>query len=430
VRARRRFPLLSALAAGALLAAAPAVLAGAHAAPGDVSSQQNDDGSWTTTLTASADTWVDSSSKTSQSTSPELRVGSANYGFTKARTYLQFDTTSLAGKPAAAVMSAQVQLSDFYTGSCKGSAIRVSRVTGTWAPSTLNWSKQPATSSTGSSTSSSAYGASACPAEGTMSFDATAIVKAWLGGSANNGLQVKADSEASAAGVRKFRSLEATDAAKAPKLVITYNTTPPKPTGVGASPSQNGYVSSTTTPTVSAIIIDPDGGKVRGYFEVYNSDGSQKLWSGYSDWGTSGDSLGATVDPDILTDGSYVIAAYAEDPMYRSLSATLKTIKIDSTAPTVVITATAFTDGAWTDPAPGSNTFTIDGPADTQTFAILIDGWYPVAAYPSGTGSGDFTFDWVPAKGWHTVAATATDKAGNAGPTTTFSFGVGPQPTS
>lgn len=428
--ARRRIQLLSALVLGAVVATTtPAAFVPATASPGDVSSEQNPDGSWTTTLTASGDTWVDSSSKVSQYSSAELRVGSTNFGFTKARTYLRFDLSALAGKPAGAVMSAQVQLTNFATGSCKGTAVRMSRVTGAWAESTLNWSKQPTTTSTGSSTSTASYGGSTCAGEGTMTFDAKEIVKSWLGGSANNGVQVKGESEANASGSRRFRSLEAIDPVKAPKLVITYNTIPPKPTGLAASPSANGYVSS-TTPTVSAVITDPDGGAVRGYFEVYNADGSSMLWSGYSDWGTSGDSLGAEVPEGLLTDGPFVLAAYAEDPAYRSLVANVKTFTVDATAPTVAVTSTAFTDGEWTSPAPASNTFTIDGPADTASFALLIDGWYPVTVYPSINGSGDFSFDWAPTSGWHTIEATATDKAGNTGPETVFSFGAGVAPSS
>lgn len=381
----------------------------------------------TVSLNVAYDTWVDSTSPTSsQISSTELRVGSNNSGTNIDRSYLYFDLTQLSSMPAAAVSSAELQVSNFETGACSGSAVRMSQVTGAYNIATMTWATQPTTTATGSATSTGSFGATGCTSEGTMAFDATAIFTSWLTGSFNWGLQLKADSETAASGFRKLRSAENGDVAKAPKLVLTYNSYPYKATGLSFSPGNTtgstNYVTS-LTPTLSAVVTDPDGGQVRGYFEIRDSSGSTMLWSGNSGWTTSGGQVTIQVPTTILTHGStYQVRAYSRDAALKSLTYQTRNMVVDTSAPAVTITSTGYTNNTWTAPAPSSNNFTFDGPTDTATFDAVLDG-VPTTLYANS--SGDFSFPMTYVAQWHTYQVTAIDKAGNRGAVSTFSFGSG-----
>ena len=175
-------------------------------------------------LNVASDTWVHSLLDTSsQVDSPELRVGSNNFGLDKARAYLNFDLASL---PSDIVVSdADVNLVNFSTGSCTGSAVTMNRITGSWATGSLTWANQPAVTTAGQSSTTTALGSAACP-EGIVSFDAAQMVTDWAGGAANLGVRIKADTESQASGYRSYRSMENGDPTKVPSLSVTYNTRP------------------------------------------------------------------------------------------------------------------------------------------------------------------------------------------------------------
>lgn len=377
----------------------------------------------TVILGVAGDTWVDSLlNQSSQYASPELQVGSNNLGITKTRSFMYFDWTPLYTMPRGVLTSAQVQLSNYQTGNCAGTALRMSRITGAWTEGGVTWGNQPAVTATGSSTSTGSFGASACPAEGVVTFDATAIVNDWINGEWNVGVRISADNEGAASGYRKFRSVENGDPTKAPKMVYTYNAYPSTPTGLTISPGYNGYASS-TTPTLSAVVSDPDGGAVRGYFEV--KSGSTVVWSGSSDWATSGARVQVTVPSGILNDATtYTVNAYSQDATLKSEVAATKSMPVDVTAPTMTITSSAFTNGTWSTTAPTTATFTLNGTADTGWFDATFDG----VSYGSvrADSSGNFVSSaWTVTPGWHTWSIAPIDKAGNRGAATTFSFGAG-----
>ena len=380
----------------------------------------------TVVLGLAGDTWVSSSGQTtSQSTSPELRVGSNTLGLTKSRSYLDFDYSGLGGIPADAVISsAQLTLSNFVTGSCSGTAIRASRVTGAWTVAGLKWTAQPAVTTLGSGTSTAAYGAGACSAEGTATFDVSGIVRDWVSGAARHGIQVKADNEGAVTGYRKYRSAENGDAAKTPALTVKYNSYPNTPTDLAVSPGNPGYATS-LTPTFTAAVSDPDGGQVGGFFEVRKGTtaSSPIVWSGSSDLVDSGDDASATVPDGVLLDGTvYTVAAYGYDGTLKSKSLVGARFTVDVTAPQVAISSDVFTDETWTNPMPASATFTLDGSADTGGFYVTTDGFdYTVGV----NATGDSTKTLKPTPGWHTTSVTPVDKAGNTGATSTFSWGTG-----
>lgn len=383
----------------------------------------------TVTLDLAGDTWVNSLGQTtSQATSPELVVGSTSLGLAKARTYLDFDYAALADIPAGAVVEdASLTLSNFETGSCTGSAIRLSQVTGAWSVGGLRWGAQPAVTSTGSTTSTESYGATGCAAEGDVTFDATAIAKSWVAGSARRGVQIRAVQENAKTGFRKYRSAENGDAAKAATLTVTYNARPSAPEELTVAPELGaiGLVSS-LTPTLSAKLSDPDGDAVHAAFEVRKGTTilSPVVWSGDSEPVASGEVASVTLPADVLLDATiYTVSVYAHDASLRSNDRISKAFKVDVTAPTVSVTSDVLTDGTWTNPTPAKAKFTLNGSADVGGFYLIVDGQElaPVGA----NSSGDYATTLTPTTGWHTFEITPVDRAGNLGPTETFEYGTG-----
>ena len=422
--------LIRTLSAGACVALA-AVAAPASALTADpdsgtqVATAEIAAGAHTVVLGLAGDTWVSSSGQTtSQSASPELVVGSKNLGLTKSRSYLDFDYSALAAVPADAVISsAELTLSNFVTGTCAGTAIRASRVTSAWTLAGLTWATQPTATTLGSGTSTSAFGAAACPAEGTATFDVKGIVHDWVSGAAKRGIQIKADKEGAASGYRKYRSAENGDAAKAPTLTVTYNSYPGTPTALKVTPGNPNYATS-LTPTISAVVTDPDG-SAGAYFELRKGTTaiSPIVWTGYSDQVDSGEVASAMVPPGVLVDGAiYTVTAYGYDGALKSKASVAYAFKVDVTAPTVTVTSDVFTDGTWTRPMPASAKFTFDGSPDTGGFYVTTDG---VDLTVGANSSGDYTVTIKPTPGWHTTVVTPVDRAGNSGEPTSFSWGTG-----
>lgn len=372
-------------------------------------------------MTLSGDTYAESTSSSGQPTSPELRVGSTTLGITKARSYLAFDMSQLANTPVASIASAQLKLSNFDTGSCTGSAVRVSRITDPFTISTIKWTNKPATDPANSSTSTVTWGGASCPGEGVVSWDAKGIVTdAKNAGTTTLGLEVKADSEVNTSGYRKYRSMDNGDPNKVPQLVVTVNQVPNTPTGLSVSPGNPGYATS-VTPTLSAVVSDPDAGQTRGFFEV--KSGSTVVWSGSSAWATSGSRVNLTVPSGQLVDGTtYTVSAYSEDAHVKSAAPATSTIKVDVTAPVAALSATGFSNNTWS--SPSTNTFTWSGPTDTATYEMVLDG-VPVSLKPNSGSNYTYPAARAPMipNGWHTWQAAAVDQAGNRGPSVTWNFG-------
>ncbi|WP_436700278.1 DNRLRE domain-containing protein [Nocardioides sp. BYT-33-1] len=387
------------------------------------------DGTTTVTLTATADTWVRTGlGQPGRPAAPELQVGSSNYGLVKARSFLAFDTSNvdLAG---ATVVDAELTMSNFATGSCTGSPVRVSRVTSAWTES-IKWSTQPQATATGSATTSTAYGRTGCADEGVAAWDATAIVQAWAGGAANHGVQVRADSESSATGYRQYRSLENGDSAKLPTLTITYtpapepNQPPATPAQLNATPGAHGWVRS-ATPTLSAVVSDPEGGPVAAVFEIV--EGADVVWTGTSDEVASGGTASVQVPACVLAEGTaYVVTATARDEA-GDLSAepTALWLVVDTVAPTAAVSSARFVDGTWTTTVPSSDTLTLTGGEGTSWFTVTADGHaFVVGADASGVA----TVPYTPVAGWHEVVVVAGDPAGNVSEPARLSYGTGPAP--
>lgn len=377
----------------------------------------------TIVLKATGDTWVQSGlTSKSQHTSPELRVGTKNAGLTQAKSYLTFDTSALGDAEASWIVDAKVSLSNFTAGSCSGSAIRLAQVTKAWSLTGVTWGTQPTVTTAGSSTNDKARGTTGCTGEGVVDFDATAIVRSWAAGAANRGVQLASVKAGANGSYRGYRSLEIGNPAKVPTLTVTISQPPATPTDLAVTPAGvDGFITS-TTPTLSATVSDPEGGEVRGYFEV--THGTTVVWSGTSAPVASGGTASVVVPAGNLTDGSlYTVSAWGLDDVdVRSEEPAFQTVKVDSIAPTLTIASASFTNGQWTNTLPASDTLTLDGSSDTGGFHLDLDG---STATVAANAQGDKDLTYTPSAGWHVLKVTPVDRAGNLGDTVTFSYGAG-----
>ncbi|MER7607453.1 DNRLRE domain-containing protein [Nocardioides sp. NPDC127503] len=382
------------------------------------------------TVAPNADTWIQAPDyTTSQASSEELRVGTNDSGGHRARSFLKFDggNSAWAGKH---ITSASLKLRNFYSGSCTGSAIRVSRLTSNWDLSGLTWANQPGGASTTYADLSTAHGFnSSCPAAD-ATWNLTSMVQAWANGTANYGIRLVALNESVNSSWRRYRSGNYPTESLGPTLSVTYNSYPGTAGTPVASPGTAPYVTS-LTPKVCFTVSDPDpGAKLRGSVEVYagSTASGTALWSwtaAEANAVTAGTNVCPTIPTGKLTNGStYTVRARASDGISWSKNYSASTtFTVDTTPPTVSISGTGFRDGEWTNEMPPFNIFYFHGAADTKSFSVVKDSGAPTTVTADASGTGKIT--WLPTNGAHTLKVTPTDKAGNVGTTATFSFGVG-----
>ena len=374
------------------------------------------------TINPSGDTWVQTPNYTSsQHASQELKAGTYDGGAHKARSFLRFDNGN-AKWAGVNVLNAKLKLRNFYSGSCTGAAIRVNRIIEAWSVTGLTWGNQPSVGAM-SADYGKAHGYNSSCDTADATWDMTEIVRGWNGGLVNNGVRVAAVNETSNLTWRRYRSAEVSTASVRPRLIVSYNSYPKKPTTPSLTPGNPGYATS-TTPTFKTTVSDPDGGTVRAVFEVYQ--GSTLKWSGTTGYVSSGAAVSKAITAGILASGTtYTVKVKANDGTNDSKGySAARTFTVDTTKPTVSLTSSAFTNNQWRTDPPASNTFTFTGSGDTASFAYTLDGVAQPAKAADSTGKA--TLSWLPKNGAHTLSVTPTDKAGNVGTATTFKFGVGP----
>lgn len=388
------------------------------------------------------DTWImNADFSGSQHTSQELRAGTYDAGGHIARSLIKFDVSYLNGRN---VTDATLRLRNWDSASCTAGALRAYRVTANWSLTGVTWANQPAVSSTAYADYSPAHGYTGC-AEDNAYWNVTSIVEDWTeSGIANYGLRIRGASETSSNTWRKYRSADYTaNPVYAPRLITTYNTHPGTATKPAVTPGQV-YTPSggsaqiytdDTTPKFNSKAYDGDGGTVRINFEVHTSttvsSGTLRSECTTSSF-TQGTNAGcALASGDALTNGStYYVRAKAYDGINwaggSEASATgwspWVTLKVDTTNPTITTSSSSFTNGSWNTSPPTSSTFTFNGATDTASVDVVIDGGAHTSHLATNT-SGDATLTWPTTTGWHTLTATATDRAGNAA-VSTFKFGA------
>ncbi|WP_229758598.1 DNRLRE domain-containing protein [Peterkaempfera bronchialis] len=394
---------------------------------------------------AATDTWLQYDDyQTSQRASTELKAGTYD-GTHKARSFLKFTVTKYAGKH---IVDAKLRLYSYYSSTCdtKNSGVEVRRITADWDPAAITWSKQPATTATGATVIKDAkgYNASSCPG-GFNTWDLTAITQAWADGQPNYGVRLAAVSETDVLTWRRYHSANYVDGShdpnSEPSLSVTYNTLPGKPTAAAISPSvlnaYNGkrYVTS-LTPSLSATVADPDGGTVKGQFEVTPDPAyadTTYTYTATSGGVTSGSTATLTIPAASAFPAGkhlrYRVRAYDGTdygPWTGYTVFVLNTAKPD--APTIA--CDTYEENSWTAKAEAAVTCTLETTSDDGAGFHwgLDDPSVPKRALDTVNGTGGHPQDISinPGNGWHTLYAKTVDSGGNLSTATTaYSFGVG-----
>lgn len=213
------------------------------------------------------DTFVQTGVTTSQRTSPELRSGTFNGGSTTARSLIKFSMTGLLGKH---ILSAKLRMYETWSSSCTARIADVRRVTSSWDGDAL-WTNQPTNDGVNWASLNTAKGfSSACPANWIEFTGLAGLVQAWVDGTANHGVQIRARSETDSLGWKKFDSA---NTSRQPELVVTYNTPPELPANFLPA---SGTIAPSTTPTLSATYSDQDPGDAGriDFMVIRSSDGA------------------------------------------------------------------------------------------------------------------------------------------------------------
>lgn len=383
-------------------------------------------------LSFALDTYVQSDISTSKASDVELRLGTYD-GSAVARSYLTVNTGQVKGKK---ILSATLSLWEFHSYSCTAASWQG------WSLSSLpssgtTWANKPAMS-TQYGTSSATKGYSSACAAGWVTMDLADLVQAYANNSASstNGLGLRATSETSTAGWKKFNSGNATSGK--PTFEVTFNSYPDTPGASNLSAGDYAWWPSstatdrqlfvrTTTPTTNITVSDPDGGQVRSSVDI--AEGSTSvLTNGVGTYVTSGSKSVYKVGSGVgLTHGrTYSVKAYAYDKSLKSKAAkALWTFTVDTASPSApTITSTGYAAGEWKDTKPSTNVFTVTSSStDAVRFEVVKDGKSTV--YEPGARTLTLN-DWNPGSGAHTIKARALDKAGNPSAwSTVFSFGNG-----
>ncbi|MGR6318180.1 DNRLRE domain-containing protein [Micromonospora soli] len=390
-----------------------------------------------TTIKPYSDTWVETDYSSSQVGSTELRLGTYDSGKSVARSFISFNTAGFAGK---VVSSATLSLYQFHSWSCSARSWQVWE-TGSFS-STTTWTNQPSWTKQWAS-ASTAHGYNSSCAAATDNVTVTGLASSWAAlPAAVRTVGLRAASETDNFAWKKFNSANA--ATHQPTLSVTYNSYPNTPgtpshtPGTASATTTTGWTT-TTTPTLRAVISDPDGGTVKALFDVYT--GSTKVVDHLAGTSvTSGGTSTAAVPAGKLTNGiQYVVRAWGSDGSLVSpaWSTGYDRFTVDTTPPAApVVSSATFPENAWT----GAAGLGADGKAhwsahptsaDASILRWVLDGTtFTSSAAVTGTASTVDIALAAPSTGAHTLKVQTVDAAGNVGATTSYSFYYGNGPLS
>ncbi|MEP7369389.1 MAG: DNRLRE domain-containing protein, partial [Dermatophilaceae bacterium] len=405
-----------------------------------------------TQITTNFDTYVSSAfPSATYSTATELRVGTYNGGGDKYRSFLNFPISTLQGKQ---VQSATLSLFEFHSYSCTATPFYVSSAAPAAGAST-SWSNQP-TAGTSYGSASVAKGFSSSCAGGRVSVPLTSMLQSWAGTGWSNGTIRLHASESDSNGWKKFYSLESS---QDPYLTYTYNRKPnlaaapslQSPPGTSFTPigsSTPMLFTTDPTPTLRTTISDPDGSGVYSNIEVHtDTTGASKVANcvtSKSPYTPSGGVASCSLPTALANNGTYYLRASAGDEKTLSngaWSAWTKFYTAYTNPPAPAVTCPGYTNGAWSDTAPGADvvcTVTAAGaPGDYATPGFVdlsVDGValdrrkIPVSNDPN-VAKTTITIprlkpDKTPNVGAHLISATAVARTLKTA-STTFGFGWG-----
>jgi len=345
------------------------------------------------------------------------RVGTYNAGGQVDRSIFQFDSTPIAHKH---VLSASLNLYENWAYSCTASPFDIYAMAAGATPSS-SWNTQPAVGSKFAS-ASFAHGAnSACPAQA-VGVPVTTLAQAFANaGTAGTQLELRASNEADSNSWKKFNNN--------PSLSVTYNSYPAAPTSSQTSPAGvctygagRPYLN-TTTPTLKATVSDPDGGTLKGAFELWHTSGAQIGGQNYSASVSSGAQAGWVVPAGSLVNGAtYSWRTRGYDGTDYSSYPPFCEFTVDTTAPNApTVSSTTWPERTWSAAATGSLSWS-DASTDVTNWIYWLDTTTTHTTVPASTTG--VSYSTALAAGEHTLHVQAKDRAGNL-TQYDYNFGVG-----
>ncbi|MET8198031.1 LamG-like jellyroll fold domain-containing protein [Micromonospora taraxaci] len=357
----------------------------------------------TINLNPSFDTYVQNTiANTDKSGDDELRLGysdDADEGCASgclARSFLAF--YGLSAYAGATVVSAELSLWNYYSWQCAAAEWQTWRVDS--VGSAVRWGSQPVWREIdGRSTGTKGYN-SGC-AGGRVSASVKNTFQISLNGGYNTAnVGLRASSETSHTGWKKFKSFDAPSAR--PYVTLIFNRTPNVPTALAVdscySACQSPAVVRSGRPTLSAAVSDPDGGTLRAEYEVYdNAKTTLKAKSGTSVTGvTSGTARPWRVVPasgNALPDGTYHYRVRGCDTYTCGGYSGWFTFTVNTQDPSLpTVTGTPYSElssGTWNGGAgtAGSFTFAPNGGTDVQEYLYSLNNTNTVTV-PAGAPQG------------------------------------------
>ncbi|MFI9561010.1 DNRLRE domain-containing protein [Nonomuraea endophytica] len=366
------------------------------------------------------DTFVQQGYGTDQSGATELKIGNNGSGQV-ARSFITWKTPGTVGKK---ILSATLKLWNYHSWSCDARSWEV--WTANRATTASRWPGPALVTKYASSSQTKGHGRGC--ADGWVTANVTSLVQHWANeGYKESGMGLRAASESDEYAWKRFNSGNASS--HVPVISVTYNSYPSTPVSTWVSPYTD-YSgtrwTNTLTPQLRNHVRDPDGGNVRGLFDVYAGSTLviDNLFGGYV---PSNGFSGGNVPAGKLASGkTYTIRSWANDGSLTSAAYQSATFSVDTAKPPAPRVASPDypNDGGWHGDAGKAGTFTLT-PASTDT------GWI---AYKLGSGAttkvlttgAAVTAKLTPAAtGAHTLSVHTIDKAGNASPVTAYTFNVG-----
>jgi len=307
----------------------------------------------TPNLALITDTYSDSGSPTgSHGGLSVLKVGTNDSGTTKFRSYLSFDTSSIAGKH---ILSATLGLYQTFANNCTPSTVQVFSLTAAFSQNTT-WNSQPGldkkyaqgdfgNGATGCNPDVAGGGWDQLSTGGAGGRTVTQLVADWASGAQQNyGFGVVAPNETANNQFKKFNSYDS--GASVPYLTVTYNSVPNVPTNLTPA---SGTLVSTGNPTLGATFADSDGGTGQVVYSILDASGQPVLplddtlgcSCAAGDSVTSGSTSAFIVPLGTLSDGqTYTWTASGFDGTDLSSPTAPRTLQVDTT-PAVPWDATA-----------------------------------------------------------------------------------------
>ncbi|MET7550249.1 DNRLRE domain-containing protein [Streptomyces sp. NPDC005479] len=395
----------------------------------------------TSALSNVFDTYVQQGTTVDWSTDVELDLGNpgtknADGTYRTARSFISWNTAPISD---ALVMDAKLSLWNFHSGNYTGSSCpnQPWEVWSTGAATTSSrWTAQPSWTAK-KATSSETRGNASCPTQpdGWINADVTTMVQEWASAkAAKSHMGLRASDESITGQWKRVNSANA--ASNPPKLVVNYNYRPRTGTKQEAGPpyfSYSGaYVVNTTTPTLRDTFVDPNGDKVNGTFQIFDTVTNTQVGNVIvSPWVNSGQVASVTVPAGVLANGkTYKFRTSPYDGTHYNLGwSEWKTFMVDTTSPIAPtgIASTDYPSTSWVKGAGRAGTFTVTpNGTDHNWLEWSLDGvaWTKVAT--GGSTAAKAVSVTPPKDGTHTLQVRQVDKADNKSEAIEYTFHAGP----